>query len=247
MIANLQVQKLRNSEFIQFVNDTLSIVSLNDPQALLVLNQFNALTAEKTILETLFNKEQASALTNELIALDDQRDNVLNGIIALVTGYTYSLDPVQKKSAIALQTNITSYGTGIARENYQSETAIITNLLDDWNTKSELAAAIVMLNLSGWQTQLTVSNSAFNAKYLARTQEMGSASPDSLKEKRAVATTAYNDLRDFINSYFTINKGAAPFGKVTNELNALIDQYNRLIAGRGKATEPPPAPTPPAK
>jgi hypothetical protein len=244
MIAILPLPKLRNSEFIQFIKDVLGIVSLNDPQALLVLSQFDALKTEKDVLESLFNKEQASALTDELIALDDQRDNLLNGIIALVQGHTYSLDSVIKKSALALQANITSYGTGITRENYQSETTIIDNLLDDWGTKPELAAAIVMLNLAGWQTQLAAANAAFNAKYLARTQEMGSAPPDSLKEKRALATTAYNELSGFINSYFTINKGIAPFGKVTNELNALIDQYNRLIAGRGKGTELPPPPAP---
>jgi Family of unknown function (DUF6261) len=244
MIAILQLARLRNSEFIQFINDVLGIVSLNDPQALLVLGQFNALTAEKDVLQSLFNKEQASALTDELITLDEQRDNLLNGIIALVQGYSYSQDPLQKKSALALQVNITSYGTGIARENYQSETTIITKLLNDWTTMPELAAAIALLNLSTWQTQLAAANAAFNAKYLARTQEIGSAPPDSLKEKRASATDAYTDLRDFINSYFTINKGVAPFGKVTNELNALVDQYNRLVAGRGKGNNPEPPPTP---
>jgi Family of unknown function (DUF6261) len=245
MLDSIDLRGLRNSEFVQFGTDVSSIVKLNDPQALGVLGQYSAFLSANAAVEALFNKEQASAATDELVALDHQRDNLINGINALVLGYTYSADEAQKKNALLLQANISSYGAGIAKENYQSETAIITNLLDDWTTKPELAAAIVALNLTGWQTQLAAANAAFNAKYLARTQEMGSAPPDSLKEKRALATNDYYKLRDFINSYFTINNGAAPFAKVTNELNALIAQYNNLVAGRGKGTPPPsPAPSP---
>jgi hypothetical protein len=244
MINSISLKGLRNSEFVQFGTDVLSIIKINDPQALGVLAQYDAFASANKVVEGLFNKEQASAATDELVALDDQRDRLINGINALVLGYTYSTDENQKKNALLLQVNIDSYGSGIAKENYQSETAIITNLLDDWATKPELSAAVAVLNLATWQTQLAAANAAFNAKYLVRTQEMGSAPPDSLKEKRTEATNAYYELRDFIDSFFTINKGAMPFSKTTNELNALIDQYNRLIAGRGRGSEPPLTPPP---
>jgi Family of unknown function (DUF6261) len=244
MIISIDLRGLRNSEFVQFGSDVLSIVKINDPQALGVLAQYDALAAANKTVENLFNKEQASATTDVLVALDNQRDRLINGISALVLGYTYSTDETQKRNALLLQTNIDSYGSGIAKENYQSETAIITNLIDDWTAKPELAAAIAALNLGSWQTELAAANAAFNAKYLVRTQEKGSASPESLKEKRTVATNAYYELRNFIDSYFTINKGAEPFRKTTNELNALIDQYNRLIAGRGRGPEPPLTPPP---
>ena len=49
-------------------------------------------------------------------------------------------------------------------------------------------------------------------------------------------------LRNFIDSYFTINEGAEPYNTTTNQLNALVDQYNVMMAGRGGKDETPPPP-----
>jgi Family of unknown function (DUF6261) len=244
MIKGIALQTLRNAEFLQFLKLVLSIFSANDPAVLQVLEQFNALEAAKSNVELLFNKDQASAHTDEVAALDAKRDDLINGIIALVQGNTYHFDAAIKKQALALQTNIASYGSGIARENYLSETAILDKLINDWETKPELAAAIVALQLSEWKTQLASANAAFNAKYLERTKELGAASPEKLKEKRQEAANAYLELRDMLVSYANINKKKPPFGNAVNELNALIDQYNSLLASRkGGGNEPEP-PTP---
>lgn len=238
MITNIHVQKLRNSEFLQFITDTLAIVSLNNPQALLVQNQYDALLAAKAVIDGLFNKEQASQFTEELIALDATRDSLIIGINALIEAHIHHFDTALKQHAIALRLNITSYGVGITRENYQSETAIINNLIDDWTTKPELAAAITALNLGPWKAQLETANANFSAKYLSRTQEMGATPAENMKTKRQEASKVYYELRDFITSYATINRGAAPFGKTVNELNALIDQYTKLTNnGRGRASD----------
>jgi len=240
MIKGIALQTLRNAEFLQFLKLVLSIFSANDPATLLVVEQFNALEAAKTDVELLFNKDQASAHTDELAALDAHRDDLINGIIALVQGNAYHFDSAIRKQALALQTNIASYGSGIARENYLSETAILDKLISDWETKPELAAAIVALQLTNWKTQLAAANTAFSAKYIERTQELGAASPEKLKEKRQEAADAYMELRDMLGSYSNINKKRPPFGKTVNELNALIEQYNNLLASRKSSGNEPP-------
>jgi hypothetical protein len=236
MIDSVKLRNLRNAEFIQFVTDALAIIATNNAQTLQIQSQYNALLALKTSLDTLFNKEQASPITDELIALDAKRDSLLNGIISLVQGNTNHFDESIRKQALALQANINSYGSGIARENYQSETAIISNLLADW-VKPELAAAVTALQLATWKTQLETANNAFNARYLARTRDKGSAPVDSLNDKRQLATNAYYDLRDMLDAQFIVQKGAAPFSKAVNELNALIERYNRLVTARGKGPD----------
>ena len=232
MISKIPLQELRNSEFLQFSTDTLGIVSLNDPNTLQVLTQFDALTISKTELEGLFKKEQGSQITDEIVKLDALRDSLINGISAVVLGNTYHFDTTMQGYASVLEANLSIYGAGIARENYQSETAIINNILNDWSTQPDLITAVAALGLDAWVAQLEAANTSFNAKYLERTQELGAVSSDTLKSKRLETANAYYELRDFIDSYFTINKGVAPFDKVTNELNALIDQYNKLLISR---------------
>jgi len=151
------------------------------------------------------------------------------------------------KQAETLKKLVDKYGGGIARENYQAETAIIDNLVADLDNKPEMAAALAALQLGGWKKEMQEANTAFDAAYMDRTKELGAASKDTLLAKRAETNEAYYKLRDFIGSFYTINEGAEPYKKTINELNALIDQYNTMMAGRlkndkGNNNEPPAPP-----
>ena len=232
MITGIKLPLLRNSEFIQFIKDFLSIAQKNDPAKLNVQQQYDALQQQLAQLEQLFVKEQGSALTELIAALDGRRDKAINGIIALANAYTYYFDPEIAKHAENLARQIGQYGSGIAKENYQAETAVIDNLLADFNKKPELAAAIDALRLKAWCNELATANTAFNDSYLQRTQELGGADPTTVLAKRQEMYTVYFELRDFIDSYFIIKKGAEPYSKATAELNALVDQYNTMMAGR---------------
>jgi hypothetical protein len=232
MISSIKLYNLRNSEFIQFITDVLDIVDLNNATDLQVMGQYNDLFISKGELEHFYKKEQGSDLTNEIVKMDALRDSLITGINAIVTGNTYHYDEITKGYAVLLENNLSIYGKNIARENYQSETTIINNIVSDWTTNPVLSNAATKLGLNTWIVQLQAANSNFHSIYLQRTQEFGAASPNTLKLKRQETTNIYYELRDFIDSYFTINKGAPPFDKAINELNALIDQYNTLLAGR---------------
>jgi hypothetical protein len=47
-----------------------------------------------------------------------------------------------KKQSKVLQTHLSAFGANIARDNYQSQTASVRNIIDDWDTKPELKEAI---------------------------------------------------------------------------------------------------------
>lgn len=243
MISGIKLPLLRNAEFIQFIKDMLGITNANNPAALNVQLQYDNLQLCLSILEALFVTDQGNVLTDDIAALDARRDKAITGIALFVNAQTYYFDPAAATHAQNLARQITQYGSGIARENYQAETSIIDSILTDFKTKPELVAAVDALQLKAWRDELDAANAAFNAAYLLRTQQLGSVNPATILEKRAEANTAYYELRDFIDSYFTINKGAAPYNKVTAELNALIEQYNTMMAGRlGNGKDEPVAP-----
>jgi len=82
-------------------------------------------------------------------------------------------------------------------------------------------------------------------KYLDRAQETGAASPENSRSKRVEANEAWYVLRDLINAYYTIEKGAAPYGPTVTFINGLIEYYNNLIAKRGQGEEVPEEPAEP--
>jgi hypothetical protein len=246
IISGIHLPSLRNSEFSQFSSDVLELVKRNDPAALKAEEAYNAFKAENDNLTNLLNPEKGSMLTAQIEAADDRRDEVVTGINFVVLGYTHHYDPITRNHAVVLQRNLSQYGGGsLARENYQSESAGISSMLADWDSKPELAAALTALNLDGWKDELALANKAFNDLYMNRNEEVTAVNPVSVRAQRVLMGEQYFDLRDLIASYHTIFKGAAPYGATVNQLNGIIDKYSLLLAGRkGKPSEEPEVPLP---
>lgn len=235
-IDSIALQTLRNAEYLQFLKQILAIVNANDPKALSIKPQYNKLQLAYGVVDGLFANDQSNPLTQALVDLDIRRDNAITGISTLLNAFSYHFDALIASQAQTLTNHLANYGTGIARETALAETAIIANIVADWNTSPEMVSAIKALNLKAWAAELETANTAFDTQYLARNQTMGAASPDTMKQKRQEATNSYYELRNKLNGYFIVNDGAEPFTKTTNELNALIGQYNVLITGRKSGT-----------
>lgn len=244
MIESIILQRLKNGEFSQFLQNVLQMVSKNDPAALQVTAQYNALNTIAADIEKLFKVPAGSAITAELESLDQQRDNALNGINYIIKGFTYCYDEELKRHAGVLTAHMAIFGPGIAKDSYQSETASIRNIIADWDQKPELADAIAALQLTGWRHEMEKANNKFDERYLGRAEEMGTSNADKLKEKRLAANEAYYALRNRINGYFEITDGAEPYNKTTAMLNGLIMNYNDLLSRRKPSEDAEPE-TPP--
>lgn len=229
----INLPSLRNPEFYQFISDVLGIVKANGPAALKVPEQHQELTRIFKDMTTLFKIKKGFITTEELEALDARRDRAITGLAALMHAYSYHYDDTTRANADTLSDNLKLYGNGgIARENYVSETAIISNLVNDWKTKPALKEAVAALKLEGWLTELDDGNKAFNAAFLLRNSEKGAASPEKLREKRIEAVKAWYELRDHIAAHALLKKRAEPFGKTVKELEALVSQFAQLIKNR---------------
>ena len=230
MINSINLVMLRNASYLQFQKDFLGIISRNSPAVLQIETKFNDLTAKSVELENLFKKILANPMSQELLQLDVRRDDCINGIYYTTLGASYSFSSANKEAAEALLANLKRYGSGIAKLNYQAETATITNIINDWENKPELTQAMATLGLDAWKDELKTINEEFSKKYLDRTQDYGNTSPENLKMKREETNTVYYALRDRINALdLLVETPPSQYIKVINQLNALIEQYNRFI------------------
>ena len=238
MIQSIDLTKLRNGEYIQFTSDVLKIVELNNPTTLQVNEKFDAMSTIKTELEALFKKSTENPITAEIENLDKRRDNAVSGILGMINSYGFHYDGAVSGQAKVVQNYLKLYTNNIAQENYNAETATINNIVNDFENKPELLAALTELHLIEWKDELKDANTKFNVTYIARTQDLATATPDTLKSKRLVANTAYYELRDRIDAFAVINPSAL-YTKTISEIDALITQYNTLLAGRVPVTPPP--------
>ena len=240
MINAIDLAKLRNGEFLQFGTNFSDLVESNNPKGLNVEVQHAVFKIKLNETAALFNMEKASAVTQELIVLDERRDRAITGISATIDGYCSHFIGETANAANLLANDLQLFGTGISRQNLQAETASINGIINDWETKPELTAALAALGLTTWKEELKTANLLFDQKYLERTREYSAANPDTIKAKREETMVAYYELRKYLEAYATI-QNTPEYKKVISELNALIEQYNALINGRLKEAVTPPA------
>lgn len=235
----IDLPKLRNAEYLQFIKNYLAIVLRNNPTELNIEVKYEALIDKSNELDELFKKILSNENTSVILALDGRRDDAINGIYYVAQGYDYHFDPTLQTAAALIKESISVYGGGIAKLNYQAETATITSLVMDWENKAPLVAAFNTLNLTAWKNELKAANTQFDEKYLDRTQDYGNATPENLKSKREETNAVYFNLRNLIDAFHLIAETTpSPYTTVINQLNALIDQYNIMLNNR--APEVPP-------
>ena len=235
----INLTNLRNAEYLQYIKNYLAIVQRNDPTVLKIQAQYDALMSKSNELDALFKKILANENTADILALDGRRDDAINGIYYVAQGYEYHFDPQLQTAASLIKDSFSVYGGGIAKLNYQAETATITGLITDWENKAPLVAAFTTLNLTDWKNELKAANTQFDERYLDRTQEYGNATPENLKSKREETNAVYYALRDRIEAYhLLVDVPPSPYTTVINQLNALIDQYNTLLNNRAPEVSP---------
>lgn len=233
MINAIDLAKLRNAEILQFGTDFSGLIDANDPADLNIVPQYNAFNIKLDETRGLFKLERISPITQELILLDERRDNAINGLTAVILGFIYHFNPSITQAANLLVNNLNIYGPGVGKQNLPSETTTLKAIVKDWETKPDLTAALVTLGLTSWVEELKEANQLFEQKYLERTQEYGAASPEKLKAKREELMETYYELRKFLDANSVLNNTPL-YQKTISELNALIDQYNTLLNTRVK-------------
>ncbi len=240
MIHAIDVMRLRNAEYIQFSRNFLTILSLNNPAALNVQPEYAAFEAVIREIESLFKTDQGSNITPVIEALDMRRDKAVIGIYKYIDACSNHFEAPKKEAADVLLNQLKVYGNAgsVATASLSAETAIITSLVTDFTEKRQFATAIALLQLTDWVAELKTANDLLAQKYIERTVELGGNNPNTIKDKRMEANVLYYALRDMLTAHATISKNADPFPKVINELNALIDQNNVILAGRTTTAAP---------
>lgn len=235
MINGINLKALRNSEYLRFMKDLVTIIGENNPATLGVQAPYALFSTQVSSLDTLFKLSDASELTEELFKLDTRRDNAIVGIRAVVDGHRYHFDDNYAAAARLLFANLNLYGDEISKMNYQAESTTIEGIVNDWENKQELTDAMTLLGLKDWKNELKATNELFIQKYLERTNQYGDATEETLGAERVETNQFYYDLRDHLWAQFIINKTPERTTAI-NRINAFIDQYNVLLS-RKPATE----------
>lgn len=227
--------RYRNSEFLQYIKDVLELVNAQDVDVLQLTIPRDSLQTITNQMDDLFQEEQSSGITQELIDLDTRRDRAITGIKGLLETHQNHYDDAMQAAARSLLYNMNTFGTNIPRMNYQAETAVIDSMLADWNSEPELVAAIATLQINDWVAELTTSNGAFSNRFLARISESAANPAISFTTMRDESVKVYRNLLAHIEAHATLGTNAV-HKTLVNEVSELAHHYNQTAYARIRTT-----------
>lgn len=233
MITTPLLEKYRNGDFVQFMNNVLDIVTEDRATALHVAPQRVALLDVVQKLNTVWQPSVGSELTPQIAALDDQRDSVFTGLKLTADNWALNhYEEDKRNAAFLISDNIAAHGDRIVNLRYQQETATLSAIIHD--LENQFAGQVALLGLTAWVSKLQELNRSFNDLYVARAQALSTEQIGLVAELRVEVTAVFRKLKELFEARMAIAEveGAAnltDFQRVRNEWSTITEQYNDAV------------------
>ena len=197
--------------------------------------------------ETQLDQEStASEHTAKLLALDNERDNLLVNIFYVIRGYRFSNEASKRDAALRLSAKLKPY-TSLRNLPFEMESARIRGLEDDVST---MAADITAVGLTSTFAQLHTANEAYETLRMTRRTGTTDTKLPSAREVRAVADEAYDVVCQYIQAaylYATADEDKKMIEQLVDRMNKVtadIKTTQRQMLASRKPKDPKPTPDP---
>ncbi|MBJ7428369.1 MAG: hypothetical protein JHD28_05350 [Bacteroidia bacterium] len=223
-----KLNRYRNSEFIQYLRDTVTIFKAFDLKALKLEAHVSSIESNIADLDKVFVIASKNGNTDALETADVRRDDAVIGIRTVAVGYERSHQENIRTAAKTILALMDKFGTGIAAFGHIAETNAITSIVKELETVPEAADAVTTLNLLDWITELKEANITFNDIFIARNKDIADQPDQNLKELRTPAMASYNNLINKTEAYFSITENP-PYKDLLNQIDTIVLKYNASV------------------
>lgn len=184
MIKKSNLAPLRLMAFAQVMKNVQSFLAKQPELAELGLSEVKTeFDTAFSVLEKALHIAKKNEQTETILELDKQRDNLLTSFITHCKLFQNHPDNNKKEAAKRSVIKIEAYGKSPERRAYRDETAIIRNLITDFE-KSDADKDITLIGAKEWLTLLKPINEKFDTLHSNRTLEESEKEVGKTKEAR---------------------------------------------------------------
>jgi hypothetical protein len=226
-ISKIYSGRLRNEAHYQFISAVIALL-MRFPWLTDRLGELFGL------LQTLFAKEDTvvdyirkSDFSAKIADADERLDNAIIGFGETVKGALHHFREAVADAALSLTNLMKTYGN-IIRKNYDEELAAITNLLQELEG-AYADKVIVISGLAEWITEIKAASAELASLLALRNTEKAAKPQERMGTVRREVDAAYRDVVAKIEALALI-EGADAYAPVINELNALVERFNKIRA-----------------
>ncbi|MDL2213188.1 DUF6261 family protein [Bacteroides sp. OttesenSCG-928-J23] len=234
-IGTLQLSQLLVASHYNFHRTTNLNINDATAAALNIVELAPVYTEAVTTLGKLVNRAQGSVITEEIAALDLERDGLLSEIFNIIDYAAISQVPTRALPGKTLKRLIAPY-RGIQGNELTKETGQIVGLLRDLGATTELITAQEDLNIQAMVQALRKANNKLNDMMSSRATEAETRNVTlsvSTKEQRRVVDDIYNQMLERINATAILQSTEALEAFIIVQ-NGLVKQY-KSVAKHQKA------------
>ena len=182
--------------------------------------------------DQVFNPARKSLDTEDLANLDTTRDDALGAYHEALLGLQRNPNEAKRQAARQLNLNYDTYKPERSQE-YMKETELIQQMTTEIRAQQQLTAAIQLLGLDDYLTDLEQKNQAFADLMKGRTTSTEGYQKGAVAEARAALEQKYQLLRQMQN-VASIYEGDAEYRPFLLAVNAEVEHFNQILNRKGK-------------
>ena len=241
MVKASQCVHYSNSHHLQFMFNVYALVKAGDKVKLHLTDELLKSWNDCMELETELNKQATATVhTEQMAALDRQRDTLLTNLFGIVRVQLKSPVQAVKEAAQKLDKALGVYA-GIQSKAADAETAEVRGLLKDLERYATEATA---LGLTPVTTELKAVNEKFQTVYNDRQVKVVDAKLPPLAEVRPQTDAVFNAVCHYIEASYLLaatEDDRPPIERLVDQINQEVDHFKTAYKQSAAQKKPSPA------
>ena len=184
--------------------------------------------------DQVINPTRKSLLTEDLKGGDDERDDALGAYHEVLLGLQRNPNAEKRQAARQLLLNFDTFAPERSQE-YMKETELIDQMLKEQEDSPEMTAAIALLGLGDYVTDLKTKNDSFAAVMKSRTASTQGQEKGAVADARADLEAKFQLFRRMLNVASTY-EGDTDYRSFILAVNAEVEHYRQILARKGIST-----------
>ena len=230
LVKSINLANARLMDFYQVMSLVIGFLSKEDLVALNLALEAGAFKSAFDILEKAVKQAEKTGVTEEIIAADDERDNIYTGFTGTVRNMLRFPDAEIAQSAAKLLLITNKYGSSVTRLPQREETAVLKSMVSELKN-AENNVLLQKTGLTMWVDKLDESNNKFEKLYVNRNKKEAELITGVSRTERTNTQSAFEKLVRAIeaNAYL---KGEAAYKPLADKINTEVANVQQAAKSR---------------
>ena len=241
LVKNSLSTHYSNSHHLQFMFNVYALVKAGDKLKLHLTDELLKSWNDCIDMETELNKQATATVhTEQMAALDRQRDTLLTNLFGIVRVQLKSPVQAVKEAAQKLDKALGVYA-GIQNKAADAETAEVRGLLKDLE---RFTAEMTALGLAPVMAELKAVNEKFQTVYNERQVKVVDAKLPPLVEVRTQTDAVFNAVCHYIEASYLLaatEDDRPPIERLVDQINQEVDHFKTAYKQSAAQKKPSPA------